>query len=239
MQSKKYELLTHPLWQDERMERSGFLGGLTKRSIGNMKDSGNRRGFFETSKSKGVDVRVLNQVHGTKIFKASAQTGSSGVLEGDGWICDEPGITPCILVADCLPIFIWSGKGHAFGVFHAGWRGLAKSFAYIAAVEMQKAFGLSPKDLIASVGPHIGVCCCRVGPEIKEFFPSEDFISDKEGLRLDLNLEAKNQLLRVGLLENSISLSSECTVCSGDYFSYRNGEAERMAAFMSISRPMK
>lgn len=214
------------------MADSGFFGGLTKRSLGNMKDPESRKEWLKTPELKGKTPRVLSQVHGTKIFSADKEMEK--IFEGDGWLCRDSSVLPIILVADCVPLFMWSKKKPVFGVFHIGWRGMAKSFAYIASTEMQKIFNLTAGDLLASVGPHIGACCCEVGPEIKEFFPAEDFIQDSKGLRLDLNLEAENQLLRSGLSKDSMVLSSECTVCSPGYFSYRNGEAERMAAFMAV-----
>ena len=214
------------------MADCGFFGGLTKRSLGNMKDVQIRtQGLLKIPELRGKAPRILSQVHGTKIFHAEKK--AEKIPEGDGWIGRDQSVLPVVLVADCVPLFIWSKKSPVFGVFHAGWRGLAKSFAYIAATEMQKIFNARAQDLLASAGPHIGACCCKVGPEIKEFFPAEDFIEDKKGLRLDLNFETKNQLLRSGLSEDSIRLSSECTVCSPGYFSYRNGEAARMAAFMT------
>ncbi len=231
MPLKNPDISTSGLWRDERMEKAGFLGGLTKRSLGNMRDAQNRKRFFESLQLKGQDLKVLSQVHGTKIFEA--EKGGENIFEGDGWVCRQEGIIPIVLVADCVPLFIWSRKNPIFGVFHVGWRGMAKSFAYIASTEMQRVYNVKAEELLASVGPHIGACCCEVGPEIKEFFPPEDFVVDKQKLRLDLNLEAKNQLLRTGMPENSIYLSSECTVCSPGYFSFRKGDSERMAAFIT------
>ena len=231
MPLKNPDISTSGLWRDERMEKAGFLGGLTKRSLGNMRDAQNRKRFFESLQLKGQDLKVLSQVHGTKIFEA--EKGGESVFEGDGWVCRQEGIIPVVLVADCVPLFIWSRKNPIFGVFHVGWRGMAKSFAYIASTEMQRVYNVKAEEFLASVGPHIGACCCEVGPEIKEFFPPEDFVVDKQKLRLDLNLEAKNQLLRSGMPENSIYLSSECTVCSPGYFSFRKGDSERMAAFIT------
>jgi hypothetical protein len=233
MPIRELEVSSQGLWQDSRMAECGFFGGLTKRSMGNLKDlQVRKRVFSEIPGLSGKIPRVLSQVHGTKIFEA--EKGGEKILEGDGWVCRQEGIIPIVLVADCVPLFIWSRKNPVFGVFHAGWRGMAKSFAYIAATEIQRVFNVKAGELLASAGPHIGSCCCEVGPEIKEFFPSEDFIEDKKGLRLDLNLEAKNQLLRAGLSENSIYLSSECTVCSPGYFSNRQGDSERMAAFITL-----
>ncbi len=232
MPTREPEVLSQGLWQDSRMAECGFSGGLTKRSLGNLKDILVRNQFFGGNPDlRGKTPRVLSQVHGTKIFEA--EKGGESVFEGDGWVCRQEGIIPVVLVADCVPLFIWSRKNPIFGVFHVGWRGMAKSFAYIASTEMQRVYNAKAEEFLASVGPHIGACCCEVGPEIKEFFPPEDFVVDKKKLCLDLNLEAKNQLLRSGMPENSIYLSSECTVCSPGYFSFRKGDSERMAAFIT------
>ena len=213
------------------------MGGVTNRLAGDMKDVENRRNFLEFSALKGSFLNFSSQVHGTKIFRAASEKLNSpaAVMEGDGWICDEPGVVPCVLVADCLPVFIWDINGKSFGVFHAGWKGLAAGFARLAALEMKKNFGVSSQDLVASVGPHIGACCYQVGPEFQSLF-SKSFFQKEDRFYLDMGLEAKSQLSQAGLLEKNISISADCTLCSGNYFSHRAGQSGRMAAFMMISQ---
>ena len=237
MQSAEVNLKDRSFWRDARMEKSGFWGGLTNRFAGDIKNLDNRRSFLKLPMLENKTGMFLSQVHGTKIFRATLKKSNEvpAGLEGDGWVCDEPGVIPCVLVADSLPVFIWDLNGKSFGVFHAGWKGLAAGFARIAASEMAKNFNLEARDLMASVGPHIGACCYRVGPEFQNFFSEASFQKKKDTLCLDMGFEAKSQLSQAGLQENNILISPDCTFCSGNYFSYRAGQAGRMAAFMTFA----
>jgi YfiH family protein len=163
---------------------------------------------------------LLKQVHGTRIELAGECREERP--RADGWIVARRGLAAAVYVADCLPVFLWDDEGaEAVGVVHAGWRGLAAGVLE-AAVRGFESLGIAPRRLAASVGPHAGVCCYRVGPELKDRFREESF----SGSRLDLGAEARFRLAGAGLDEASIAVSRDCTVCSPrDFFSFRREKA--------------
>ena len=207
-----------PLYVEPRLSALGVRHGVTTRELGNMKEASARRRALAAAGIAG-DALILKQVHGTAIALAAAETGSPAA---DGWPCARAGVTPAVYVADCLPIFLWDRGGSAVGVFHAGWRGLAAGMPRLAARAFGR-FGLEPESLAAAVGPHVGACCYRVGPDVaSKFRPA----MSRDG-RLDLGEEARLQLEESGLAPAEISVSAACTACSPG----------RMLAFASLPEP--
>jgi YfiH family protein len=160
-------------------------------------------------------LKLLKQVHGTKIVVVrSGETAPEGV-EADGWLSDAPDQTFAVYTADCIPLFM-TGGGFV-GVFHAGWRGVAGGMAR-AAVEAFDAVGVNSSVISAWAGPFIRQCCFRVGPEVAEKFK---FVKDS---RVDLAAETRAQLESKGV--TNISLEGPCTCCNpADWFSYRRDKS--------------
>ncbi|MCX5789800.1 MAG: polyphenol oxidase family protein, partial [Elusimicrobia bacterium] len=182
---------------------------------------------------------ILKQVHGTGIVDAAfagpgchaPQGSDKGSVEGDGWVCAQKGVTPAVYISDCLPIFMWDLEQTAVGVFHAGWRGLAAGMPR-AAVRAFGRIGLGPERLAAAVGPHVGACCYRVGPDVAAKFRAGVL---RDGL-LDLGAEARLQLEESGLAGERISVSPACTACEpSEFFSYRRDKLDRrLLAFITL-----
>lgn len=73
--------------------------------------------------------------------------------EVDAHSTSEPGLTPLVMVADCLPVAM-SGPG-GVAMAHCGWRGLA------GGIVDEAARAIDARS--AAVGPGIGPCCYEVG----------------------------------------------------------------------------
>jgi YfiH family protein len=129
----------------------------------------------------------------------------------DGLWTDEPGLPLLALAADCVPIAIARARGApALAVVHAGWRGLA------AGVVEASAGSLGGGETAAIVGPSIGPCCYRVGPEVSERFDAD---LTHEG-KLDLWTAAERALSRAGV--ESVERVDVCTRCHPEqFFSHR------------------
>ena len=85
--------------------------------------------------------------------------------------------------------------------------------------------GVDGKSLAVAVGPHIGVCCYEVGDDVVEAI-GDDAVFERrpEWPKPHLNLAEANrrQLVRAGVPERQIEISSLCTRCREDlFFSYR------------------
>jgi copper oxidase (laccase) domain-containing protein len=92
----------------------------------------------------------------------------------------------------------------------------------VAGVEaMRRAFGSTPGDLVAAIGPCLSVCCGEVGEEVVEAFRAEQhpeaeierWFSIGPGGRHHLHLARANrdQLERSGLDPANIYVADVCT----------------------------
>lgn len=175
------------------------------------------------------------QLHGTGIFEAVSQTDPPQDVRGDGWILRTPGVYAGIFMADCVPLFLWNEDASVIGVFHAGWRGTAAGMPEAAVAAFGKA-GVGAAAVAAALGPHIGPCCYRVGPELKERFGSASFSERGDGWHLDLGAEIRLRLVSSGVRSEAVSSSGVCTHCDGqDSFSFRRDKIRRnMMAFAGV-----
>lgn len=180
----------------------------------------------------GIDpagVLAGRQVHGAEIaLHEEPQSGApfaratAHPLEVDGHATQSRGLTPLVLVADCLPIALAGPGGVA--MVHGGWRGLAGGI-----VER----GARAVDAVAAaVGPGIGRCCYEVGPEVLEAFePLGPGVAD--GRMLDLPEVARRLLVACGV--EAVEVSESCVSCEADlFFSHRRdaGRTGRQAGMV-------
>jgi purine-nucleoside/S-methyl-5'-thioadenosine phosphorylase / adenosine deaminase len=117
---------------------------------------------------------TLRQIHSSVVaFGAAEDAGRKTPRKGDGLMTDEPGILLGIQTADCIPVLVADRKRHVVAAFHAGWRGTVKRIVESGVGRMRLEFGSRPEDLIAAIGPGIGVCCYAVGEEVLSSFESQ------------------------------------------------------------------
>jgi YfiH family protein len=169
-----------------------------------------------------ADARLLRQAHGKRISILRSDDDSGVLTQGDGWLTDQPGAVVGVVVADCLPVWIWARSGKAAGVFHAGWRGLEAGILGVAVTEFFRSFSIRPGELEAGVGPHAGACCYRVGDDVARRFRKESLRLRGGEVFLDLGAEARTQLLGAGLRTEAVAVAPDCTICRpGLFYSYR------------------
>jgi hypothetical protein len=124
--------------------------------------------------------------------------------EVDAHATADPGLTPLVMVADCLPVALAGTGGVAMA--HCGWRGLAAGIVASAATAVDAE--------AAAVGPGIGPCCYEVGDEVLAEFADLDGVAD--GRMLDLSAVARALLERAGV--EATEISGLCTKCNPDLF---------------------
>ncbi len=157
----------------------------------------------------------VNQVHGDAVAHARELTAHT---DADALVGDDD-FAVAVLVADCVPLLLVNRQTHAFGVVHAGWRGLALGVIARAAA----ALGPGP-SLYAFVGPSISVAAYQVGPEVASRFshvPGAVVADHGDRSRLDLRAVSAHQLHQLGLDEAHVELSSAVTDGGDQYFSDR------------------
>ena len=215
----------------------------------------NRRRLAEAIGIPLNQFTIARQIHSGNVrivsdeLRGSGSTDHENAIENtDAMVTDTPGIFLIVLVADCVPMLFFDPTRRAVGVAHAGWRGTLQSVAANTVTTMEKAFGSSPANIVVGIGPSIGPCCFRVGPEVisqveSVLNGSNDYIlnESKEGVGyLDLwkaNLEG---LLHAGIERKNIEIAERCTCHEPDlFFSYRNqkGDTGRFAAGITLRPP--
>ena len=179
----------------------------------------NRNNFVE---SLGYDLSNLvipNQVHSNNIKLVDK---ACALKEVDGIISKSNSAVLSILVADCIPIFLFNPITKYFGLIHSGWRGTVKNICQNA-INKLKDEGDNSNDILAIIGPSIGQCCFEVGPEVASKFDSSySFRGKKYRMMLNLKKIVKDQLIQSGVKRDNIFLSNQCTYCEKELFhSYR------------------
>jgi hypothetical protein len=135
--------------------------------------------------------------------------------------------------ADCTPIMFYDKRQKIAAISHAGWRGTVQRIGVKTLEKMQS----NPQDVIAVIGPSIGVCCYEVSDDVKNKLLST--VEDKTNLYRNKNVDLKKinaqQLKEFGVKE--IDICPYCTSCDNDlFYSYRkeNGTDKRHHAVIIL-----
>jgi polyphenol oxidase len=180
---------------------------------------------------RGEDVVRLQQVHGATVTDAAMITTGE---RADGVMSDDSSKLLTVRVADCVPVLLGCPETRAVAAVHAGWRGTSARIVASAVAALVDRFGVRPGALVAAVGPSIGPCCYRVGPEVVEAFRAGGaghggggrWFAGNGDLRLDLWRANRDQLVAAGLAPEDVHVASLCTACHPDLFhSYRRDGA--------------
>lgn len=116
-------------------------------------------------------LATLKQIHSDAIHHIEAPPAQR--LQGDALITATPGLVLAVQTADCIPILLADPKRRVVAAVHAGWRGTLARIAAKTVGRMQMLFGSKPADVLAALGPGIGVCCYPVGLEVVQKFNAQ------------------------------------------------------------------
>lgn len=163
------------------------------------------------------------QVHGIDIVDACVADDSSA----DATCTSDPGRIAAIRTADCVPILLACPRRNEVIAIHAGWRGLVAD-APGSAVRALVSRGSDPGDLVAAIGPAIGVSAFEIGEEVAAEFETAGL---KDTLRPgtprphgDLHQAATLRLLGSGIPPTRIDGEPTCTASSPRFFSHRRDQ---------------
>ncbi len=205
---------------------------------------------FQSSRETPPDgVITVKQVHGTDVVRIKRVPRSMDeydgleTIEADAIIANIRGVAIGVRTADCLPILLYDPVNAAAAAIHAGWRGSVAGITAKTVSAMKESFGTDPANLLAALGPHIGVCCYTVGAEVVEALGERGsgfMVRDGDGdvTRLDLARLNAAGLVTAGVKEDHIGILDCCTLCeSEEYFSYRADPAAtgRQVSFIKIT----
>jgi len=186
---------------------------------------------------------TVTQVHGTDVLvlDASVPGTTPEALHCDAIVTRQRGVAVGVWTADCIPLLLADPVHEVVAAVHAGWRGLGHGVIRHAIEAMNQAFGSTPGDVLAGIGPAIGPCCYEVGPEVAALF--EAVIGEREGVViyrenrpfLDLPAVARVELTRMGCSPGQIATIRRCTACHPNLFhSYRQqgGDDRQLSCIM-------
>lgn len=151
----------------------------------------------------------------------------------DGLLTDVPETPLAVFTADCVPVVLAAVKKRAVAVVHAGWKGIYLEIVAGVLRRFRDVFSAPAGDLLAFIGPCIGIVPYEVPQERIDMFRAK--FGEKpigEGRHLDLAGIVTHQLLEAGLASENVVWSGYCTYCRSDlFFSYRrDGATGRQAA---------
>jgi polyphenol oxidase len=212
-------VLTHPGWSALPGIRHGFLD----RAESGTHATGATWDSVVAAAGLPLPVCTVRQVHGTRVVTADRQGESP---EADGVATSAPGLVVGVVTADCVPALMLAPARGVAAAVHAGWRGAAAGILEAAVVHLGSAFGVRPQEIEVCLGPAVGPCCYRVGPEVRDAFQAHTgdvtaaaWREAGDALMLDLRLAERHLLEAAGV--GHVALLGPCTACTPSYASYR------------------
>jgi YfiH family protein len=196
--------------------------------------------------SMGCDPASIHDVwliHGTDIIYADAPRPLDAPCpRADIIFTNKPEVSLFMRFGDCVPILLHDPKKKVIGIAHAGWLGTIRGVVGAAIKGMQSYYGSDPKNIVAGIGPSIGVDHYEVGTDVISQFQQKygqdtDKVLQTRNGSTYLDLWASNaiQLKNAGV--EQVQVSGVCTACHlDDWFSHRaeKGKTGRFGALMSL-----
>lgn len=259
-----------PLRSDLLSAMPGVLHGVTRKVTGMGKADGNVGDTSprdpqdawqmrqEWSAAIGIDPERIvrtGQVHENSVFVVKPEHAGMGrrrntptPAQADAMITKAVNVPLMTLAADCLPLLMYDPEQRAVAAVHAGWRSTVLDIAGETVKAMQREFGTDPADIVAYLGPAIGVCCNEVGPEVtaawrkiaSSFGPLTELAVTRPIAKEHFDVPRANAMLlqRAGVQPSNIEMCDICTKCNlDDWFSHRGQGAStgRQAGVIMLS----
>jgi YfiH family protein len=135
-----------------------------------------------------------------------------------------------VTIADCVPVFMADRSG-GVAVLHSGWKGTEAGIV-VRAIDLFRARGAQPADLLIHLGPAVCGRCYVVSPDV---FVRLTGRAVAEPAPADLRELIASQARSHGVRE--ISISPWCTRCHNErFFSHRAGDEGRQLGVIALHR---
>ncbi|WP_059104692.1 peptidoglycan editing factor PgeF [Shouchella shacheensis] len=188
------------------------------------------------------------QVHGARIVYVTREDAGRGatsldtaLLGTDGLYTSDEGLVLTSLYADCTPLSFYAPTHGFIGLAHAGWKGTVAKIGPTMVHTWKKEHDIPTENVFVLVGPCISADHYevdeRVMQEVRKVCPEADTMPFEETrpghYSLNLSLLNKQLLIRAGVKEDHIYMSSYCTFKEHQFFSHR-GDQGRSGRMMSV-----
>ena len=202
--------------------------------------------LFDAANLSGREHCWLHQIHGAVVARVNAGTAHDHNAKGDALATRDAARVLSVRVADCCPILLATDDGVCVAAVHSGWRGTVAQVV-LAALEtvlnLKGADASGVKNILAAIGPCIGMDCFETGPEVLAEF-EKVFGSEIPQLkcangkgRPNIREAVRVSLLRAGVPGKNIDTTDLCTHRdSREFFSHRReqGVTGRMTALIAV-----
>ena len=180
----------------------------------------------------------MEQTHSTNITVVE-HAACNKIENCDALITGQRNIPLMVMVADCIPLMLYDPHKKVIAAVHAGRNGTFGNIASKTVATMQEQYGCDAATIRAALGPSIHPCCYEVGKDLADITYNsfgDKYIQIREGrYYMDLQRLNVDQLTAVGLQPEMIEVSSICTACDSNYFSYRReGTTGRFAGVIKL-----
>jgi YfiH family protein len=211
-------------------------GAAVQDEAGNIRE--NYRRLLEAIGAAQRERCWIHQVHGRDVAVARVGEGFECGVKADALVSDDAGRVVSVKYADCVPILLAAADARAVAAVHAGWRGMVAGVVPAAVRALSTMAGCRARELVAAVGPCIGVEQFEVGVEVAEqirlaISDLKSEVSDRGKPLVDLREAVRRQLIEAGVKEERIDGTDRCTYRDeAEFFSHRRdgGVTGRMAA---------
>lgn len=209
-----------------------------------LKENYNR--LISGNEASSFKIFLTNQVHGDTIqcvaFDKEISQNETIFDRTDGLMTKESEAFLMSFYADCTPLFFVDPINRVVAVSHAGWKGTVKNIGKKTIEQMCSIYGSNPNDILVGIGPSAGMCCYEVGQEVidqlEEAIPTlDDFYRSIANNKYLVNIKKANtaSIMAAGVPEKNIEVSSHCTICEENFFSYRrDGVTGRMSGYIAM-----
>ena len=142
----------------------------------------------------------------------------------DALVTTLPRVAIAINTADCVPIVLVDDVNNVIAVAHSGWKGTVSRIASKTVATMVEC-GAEISHIKVAMGPCICGDCFEVGDEVVAQFVNNGFDSPQiilngygERSHIDLPQACRQSLLEIGVRDENIVLSVDCSRCNTTKF---------------------
>lgn len=180
---------------------------------------------------------TVHQTHSCDVVTADKPWSQENAPKADAIVTNKAKLILGVLTADCAPVLFASPSHGIIGAAHAGWRGAFNGILENTVDAMVK-LGACRRDIIATVGPALGIKNYEVGPEFYDEFVakapenSRYFEINDQSQKHHFNLTdfALSRLKKTGI--SKVFSVDECTYENESlFFSYRRNSHQSIADY--------
>lgn len=187
---------------------------------------------------------TVRQVHGNQVCIVDADAVRRGLagVRADALVTTLSDVPLGVLVADCLPIVLYSLQPRVLAVVHAGRLGTYHRIVRSVLEVMCRRFAVLPERVYAVLGPGIAACCYRldeqaVKPFQERFSDWERFFTSQGGGYWTMSLTQANQaqLCAAGVPAAHLQTAYICTACHDEHFYSHRAEGHEAGRGMGVA----